>query len=174
MLAIIIIIPNTLGYKSTLLNLPYKLHPYLVFTYLSKITSNTPAKAKYLQFALFSPSPPRFCSYCSLCLEHSLTSPPGQFSWASYTFDFVSCFPGTPVAMPASVVAPGTLRWLRKVPLFFPLQALVSHWPLLLQRKFSRNVERGIQVVSGSRHRSWRYNFYQIDRSPLLSFSISL
>lgn len=98
MLAIIIIIPNTLGYKSTLLNLPYKLHQYLVFTYLPKITSTTPAKAKYLQFMLFSPSPPQFCSYCSLYLEHSLTSPTGQFSWASYTFNFVSCFPGTPVA----------------------------------------------------------------------------
>lgn len=98
MLAIIIIIPSALGYKSTLLNLPYKLHQYLVFTYLSKITSNTPAKAKYLQFTLLSPSPLWFCSYWSLCLEHSLTSPPGQFSWASYTFNFVSCFPGTSVA----------------------------------------------------------------------------
>lgn len=75
MLAIIIIIPNTLGYKSTPLNLAYKVLQYLVPTYLSNITSNTSARAKYSQFTLTIFSLTSMLSFfLFLCLEHSYFS----------------------------------------------------------------------------------------------------
>lgn len=53
---IIIIIPNTLGYKPTLPKFAHKVHQYLVPTHLYTIKSNALARIMDLQFTLTTTS----------------------------------------------------------------------------------------------------------------------
>lgn len=177
----IIIIPNTLGYKFTLLNLAYKVHEDLVPTHLPNIISDTSARVKCLQLTLTMTSLTSTLS-CIPCTVPSVWDALSNFSiWVTplsfldssslcQLLSWSPCGWCPPRAEPRCPVA----TTLRSVSLLLPPPSSAVLLASASSRKFSGKPSDVPLAVSGSSHRPWRDDFRQHDGNPLLSFYISL